>query len=595
MLSPSEVLKEVFGFSAFRAPQEEIVRDLLAGHDVFVLMPTGGGKSLCYQIPALVKSGTAVVISPLISLMKDQVDALRENGVRAAFFNSSLGAKEASSVLRSLEAGELDLLYIAPERAMVGEFLEMLVRLPISLVAIDEAHCVSQWGHDFRPEYVRLGALRDRLPTIPFIALTATADGHTRQDILERLNLKNPRVFVAGFDRPNIRYTVTFKHQPLNQLLDFLAQKEDLAGIVYCLSRKRVEKVAEDLRAKGFKASAYHAGLGAEERSRVQEAFQKDDIRIVVATVAFGMGIDKPNVRFVVHFDLPKNVEAYYQETGRAGRDGLPSEALLLYGAGDIGILRSLISEMSNPAQKAIELEKLKGIVNYAETQGCRRQHLVSYFGEPHPGGCDNCDTCLSPSDSYDATQDAQAVFMAVYETGQRFGVKHVVEVLRGADNERLGRFGHDRLKIYGAGKHRKQEEWEGIVRQLLQQGFLRVEDSKFPVLKLTPMTKPVLREGQQVKLLQPKVRPRRERRPKRGSGPQLTYEEALFHKLRDLRRRLADAQGVPPYIVFGDQTLMEMAARKPNTREQLMGVSGVGQFKLDKYGDEFLSLLTDE
>lgn len=593
MPTPLDVLRDVFGFEAFRDPQEPIIADVLSGRDVFVLMPTGGGKSLCYQVPSLVKDGTAIVVSPLISLMKDQVDALAANGVRASCLNSSQSGKEQAQTLQSLHNGELDLLYVAPERAMSDDFLERIQSLKLSLVAIDEAHCVSKWGHDFRPEYVQLGALRTMLPGVPFVALTATADEHTRQDILQRLKLKDPAVYVAGFDRPNIRYTVQFKNQPMQQLLTFLRDKEGQAGIVYCLSRKRVEKVAEDLREAGYKAEAYHAGLPSADRAKVQEDFRRDDTNIVVATVAFGMGIDKPNVRFVVHYDLPKNVEAYYQETGRAGRDGLPSEALLLYGPGDISIARGLIMEMQNPTQKAIELDKLKGIVSYAEALSCRRQYLVGYFGEDHAGDCGNCDNCIAPVDTYDATEDAKAVMMAIYQTGQRFGMRHIVEVLRGAEGERLMRFGHHLLTAYGTGKHRKQEEWDGIVRQLIQQGYLKQDEGQYPILKLTPLTRPILREGATVSLLQPRVRPRRERRSKKVTLKELTFEQALFEKLRYLRRRLADEQGVPPYVVFGDQTLMEMAAHRPQTEEELLQISGVGKFKLDKYGPAFLSVLT--
>ncbi len=437
-MSPLDTLQNIFGYREFRPWQQDIVNNLISGQDSFVLMPTGGGKSLCYQIPALHREGIAIVISPLISLMKDQVDALVANGVRAACYNSSLKADEARQVLAQLHAGKLDLIYVAPERLLSDSFIDRLGDLDIALFAVDEAHCVSQWGHDFRPEYVKLGQLRHIFPDIPMIALTATADPQTRQDIIHRLGLQHGQEFITGFDRPNIRYTVVDKVKPANQLLQFLNNHKDESGIVYALSRKRVDKIATQLISNGYSAAPYHAGMSDDERKSVQEAFLKDDLQIVVATVAFGMGIDKPNVRFVVHYDLPKNIESYYQETGRSGRDGLPAEALLLFGYGDIAIARGLIEKGGNPEQKRIELHKLNAMVSYAEPLTCRRRALLGYFGETLEEDCGNCDICLNPPDRYDATQDAQKILSCVYRVGQRFGAKHVIDVLRGSSSQRI-------------------------------------------------------------------------------------------------------------------------------------------------------------
>ena len=435
--SPVEILRTVFGYDSFRVPQDKIIEAVLEGKDAFVLMPTGGGKSICYQVPALINDGTALVISPLISLMQDQVQALKGNGVSAAFLNSSLSAGEASEVVRSARTGALKLLYVAPERAMMPEFLELLDQIPLSLVAIDEAHCVSQWGHDFRPEYVRLGELRLRLANTPFLALTATADKQTRDDILLRLHLKNASQFIAGFDRPNIRYLIRHKSDASRQLIEFLQTRKDESGIVYCLSRKRVESVALELSRQGVDAAAYHAGLAQDERKRVQEAFTRDDLKVVVATVAFGMGIDKPNVRFVVHYDMPKNVEGYYQETGRAGRDGLPSEALMLYGPGDAISARRLINMSENKTQVKIELAKLSSMIDIAEALTCRRQLLLRYFGDVMPQPCGNCDICLDVPEQYDATTEVKLALMAVYETGQRFGMTYLIDIVLGKESPR--------------------------------------------------------------------------------------------------------------------------------------------------------------
>jgi ATP-dependent DNA helicase RecQ len=587
--TPLQTLRDVFGYRAFRPPQDEIVAALLAGNDAFVLMPTGGGKSLCYQIPALHRAGVAIVVSPLISLMKDQVDALVANGVRAAFYNSSLGAKLARQVLARLHAGELDLLYVAPERLLSDGFLDRLKELPIALFAVDEAHCVSQWGHDFRPEYVQLGQLRRLFPGVPMVALTATADPQTRADILARLGLRQARCFVAGFDRPNIRYSVVEKQKPFQQLAAFLDERPGHAGIVYALSRKRVEELAGRLAAAGWKAAAYHAGMSDVDRERVQEAFLRDDLQIVVATVAFGMGIDKSNVRFVVHYDLPKNIESYYQETGRAGRDGLPAEALLLFGYGDIAISRGLIEKGGNPEQKRIELHKLQAMVGFAEAVGCRRRVLLGYFGERLEKDCGNCDVCLNPPERYDATIDAQKALSCVFRTGQRFGIGHVVDVLRGARSERILELGHDRLSTYGIGADRSAEAWTALLRQLIHHGYLVQDVARYSVLTLTAAARPLLRGEERLELARPRLRVKVQ--PKKGKARpgDFDYDEALFERLRAVRKRLADAEGVPPFVIFADATLAEMAATLPTNEAALLAVSGVGKHKLRRFGSEFL------
>ncbi len=590
------VLRSVFGYRSFRPFQEEIVDRVARGGDTFVLMPTGGGKSLCYQIPSLVRPGVGIVVSPLISLMKDQVDALRENGVAAACYNSTLGERESRQVLARLHGGELDLLYVAPERLMTDAFLERLREVPLALFAIDEAHCVSQWGHDFRPEYVELGRLRGLFPTVPMIALTATADVQTRGDIMARLGLRGAEIYVTGFDRPNIRYSVLEKQKPFRQLEEFLATRPREAGIVYCLSRKRVEEVAEKLRVAGVEAAAYHAGLADAERSRVQEAFLRDDIRVVVATVAFGMGIDKPNVRFVVHYDLPKNIESYYQETGRAGRDGLPAEALLLFGYGDIPVSRSLIESGGNPEQIRIELHKLNAMVGFAEALVCRRRALLGYFGERLEEPCGNCDLCLAPPETFDATEEARKALSCVYRVGQRFGVGHVIDVLRGSRSERILALGHDRLSTYGIGASLAAEAWGSIIRQLIHRGYLEQDMANYSVLKLTPAARPLLRGEESLVLAKPRLRmavPKKEKAPRRpGAATPAERDEGLFQELRALRKRLADDQQVPPYIIFSDATLAEMASLRPATPDELLRVNGVGERKLGRYGAPFLEAI---
>jgi ATP-dependent DNA helicase RecQ len=527
--------------------------------------------------------------------MKDQVDALAANGVAAAFYNSALDGDAARQVLARLHAGELDLLYISPERLVSGGFVDRLGSVDIALFAIDEAHCVSQWGHDFRPEYARLGDLRQHFRAVPLVALTATADSQTREDIVRVLGLQHAGQHISGFDRPNIRYTVLEKHRPALQLLRFLQTRPGQSGIVYALSRKRVEEIAARLQEQGIHAAPYHAGLPPAERQRVQEGFLRDELQVVVATVAFGMGIDKPNVRFVVHYDLPRHIEGYYQETGRAGRDGLPSEALLLFGTQDIVTARRLIDGNGNPEQRRIELHKLNAMVGLAESVTCRRHVLLNYFGERPGQDCGNCDVCLDPPERFDATEAAQKALSCVFRVGQRFGIGHVVAVLRGADYERIRELGHDRLSTWGIGADRSEQEWISIIRQLIHRGYLEQDIAGYSVLKLTEAARPVLRGEQSLELARPRIRQRTtgRKRPAAAAG-QGPYDEVLFEELRGLRKRLADAEGVPPYIVFGDATLIQMAREKPVDRHQLLGVSGVGQHKLAKYGNDFLDAIAE-
>jgi ATP-dependent DNA helicase RecQ len=584
-------LRKVFGLHEFRPHQREIIQGLLSARDAFVLMPTGGGKSLCYQLPALLRPGMALVVSPLISLMKDQVDALMANGVAAAFYNSSLDPVQAKQTLAAMHAGELKLLYVAPERLMHAGFLARLADVPVSLIAVDEAHCVSQWGHDFRPEYAALGALRSQLPGVPLIALTATADAHTRKDIVQVLGLERARHYVASFDRPNIRYTVLEKHRPMEQLTRFLDNRGAESGIVYALSRKRTEEITAQLEVEGLSAAAYHAGLTGDVRRDVQERYLRDDVQIVVATVAFGMGIDKPNVRFVVHYDLPKHIEGYYQESGRAGRDGLASEALLLYGAQDVVTARRLLDGTSNPEQRRIEAHKLQAMVGFAESLTCRRRVLLGYFGEHLDQDCGNCDVCLNPPQTFDATVAAQKVLSCVYRVGERFGIKHVVDVLRGADTERIRRLGHAKLSTYGIGSDMSDAEWTSLVRQLIHRGLLLQDIGNYSVLRLTPAARPVLRGERELVLARPRIKSRSKRR----SGAAAALEAAntdLFEALRALRKGLAEAQGVPPYVIFGDATLVEMSRRRPASGAELLEITGVGQKKLERYGADFLDVI---
>jgi ATP-dependent DNA helicase RecQ len=594
---PLDTLRTVFGLQEFRPLQREIIEGLIGGEDAFVLMPTGGGKSLCYQLPALHRRGTALVVSPLISLMKDQVDALRANGVRAAMLNSALEPRAQAEVQARLMRRELDLLYVAPERALSAGFLDRLDTLDIALLAIDEAHCVSQWGHDFRPEYAGLGTLRERLPGVPLVALTATADPQTREDIVRVLGLGQARHYATSFDRPNIRYTVREKHQPRQQLLRFLETRAGASGIVYCLSRRRVEEVAELLSGRGLRAAAYHAGLPADVRRDVQERFLRDELEIVVATVAFGMGIDKPNVRFVVHYDMPRHMEGYYQETGRAGRDGLASEALLLFGIQDVAQARFQVGQVGNEQQRRIESHKLNAMVGFAESLTCRRRVLLGYLGERQDADCGNCDVCLEPPERFDATEAARKVLSCVYRVGQRFGMKHIVDVLRGSVNERIQRYGHDRLSTYGIGEEHSAQAWQSIVRQLIHRGYLVQDVGDYSILKLTPEARALLVGEESVELARPRSRTggAGKGRGSRASAELEERDRRLFEALRALRKRLAEEQGVPPYVIFGDATLIELCRHRPSSREAFLAINGVGQVKLERFGDVFMEAIADD
>jgi ATP-dependent DNA helicase RecQ len=602
------MLADVFGYTAFRGQQAAVIEAALEGNDCLVLMPTGGGKSLCYQIPALLRAGTGIVVSPLIALMRDQVSALLQLGVRAAYLNSSQSREEQARVQDDLDAGALDLLYVAPERLLQPRTLESLMRRPISLIAIDEAHCVSQWGHDFREDYLGLDVLAGHFPGVPRMALTATANEHTREEIVARLALARPRRFIGGFDRPNIRYTVAAKTDARRQLLDFLEAHRGQAGIVYCLSRRSVDETAEALRARGFEALPYHAGLTPETRSANQDRFLREDAIVVVATIAFGMGIDKPDVRFVAHVDLPKSVEAYYQETGRAGRDGLPSEAWMIYGLHDVVRLGRMIAE--SPADerfKRIEREKLDALLGWCEVTQCRRRALLRYFGELLESDCGNCDICLNPPKTWDATVAAQKLLSCIVRTGQRFGAAHVVDVLLGKRNEKVEKFRHDALSTFGIGGELTDKQWRSVIRQLLVRGHLRADPERFGGLVLTESSRPLLR-GEVALLLREDATPPPKAGKRRGASAaamvtdsatladakqrDIERDPALWEALRACRKRLADEQGVPPYVIFHDTTLAEMMARRPRTTAELLGIPGVGQKKLERYGAAFLEVI---
>jgi ATP-dependent DNA helicase RecQ len=593
-LTPHSILQKVFGYNHFRLAQEAIISGLIAGEDQFVLMPTGGGKSLCYQIPAMIRNGVGIVVSPLISLMQDQVSALKTNGVSAAFYNSSLSPQEARVVLGKLHDASLDLLYIAPERLMTEDFLNRLDQISISLFAIDEAHCISSWGHNFRPEYVRLKELRQRFPNVPLIALTATADKPTHADIIQHLQLHNAKQHVASFNRPNIRYTVIEKHQPYHQLKQFLLSKNQDPGIIYCTTRNQVEEVSNKLQEAGFKAQSYHAGLSNEARKSVQDQFQRDELQIIVATVAFGMGIDKPNVRFVVHFDIPKNIECYYQETGRAGRDGMDAEALLLYGAADSGKIRGMLEMSSNENQKRIEIHKLNAMIGFAEAQTCRRRVLLNYFSEALEIDCGNCDTCLNPPETFDGTIAAQKVLSCVYRVKQKFGIKHVIDVLRGSDNQRITQFGHQHISTYGIGKEYSTAEWTSIVRQLIHRGYLEQDITHFSTLKLRSQCKNLLQGKESITLAKPRISivktPKKSIKTKAKLEISTGIDQSLFERLRQLRKSLADQANVPPFYIFSDATLIEMALKKPQDEPSFLSIHGVGHHKLNTYGKIFMA-----
>ncbi|WP_253447519.1 DNA helicase RecQ [Natronospira proteinivora] len=585
------LLRSVFGYESFRGSQGPIIESVVAGQNALVLMPTGGGKSLCYQIPALLRPGTAVVVSPLIALMRDQVEALKHNGVRAACLNSSLDPDERREVEAALWSSQLDLIYVAPEKLLSGFFLDRLAGLEIALFAIDEAHCVSQWGHDFRPEYMRLDVLRQRFPQVPRIALTATADTRTRREIEQQLLSDGAETWVSSFDRPNIRYQVGPKLNARDQLLGFIHQRHrDASGIVYCLSRKKTESVAEWLNSRGVTALPYHAGLSANERATHQRRFLQEDGVVIVATVAFGMGIDKPDVRFVAHLDLPKSMESYYQETGRAGRDGLAADAWMVYGLQDVYQVRQLLAQ-SNAGleQQQAERRRLESLLGFCESTDCRRQQLLAYFGEDHPGECGNCDNCLNPPETWDATEPARMFLSCVYRSGQRYGAAHVIDILRGSVSEKIRRAGHDRLSTFGIGHHVDKKTWYSVARQLLARGYLETDPEGHGGVRLAPDCRPLLRGEQTLAIRRDAAGPtRRSRSATRGDGQHPEGWEAL----RRCRREQAEAEGVPPYVIFHDATLMEMLRLKPTTLDQMAQVTGVGQAKLERYGQQFLDVL---
>ena len=587
-------LQQIFGYPSFRGPQEAVIQTVIDGGDALVLMPTGGGKSLCYQVPALIRPGCGIVISPLIALMQDQVNAMRELGVRASYLNSTLDQATAADVECALVEGELDLLYIAPERLTQNRMLDLLKRCEIALFAIDEAHCVSQWGHDFRADYLQLSLLHEQFTNVPRIALTATADEQTRLEIAARLQLEDAARFVVGFDRPNIRYRIGLKHNARQQLLAFLkAEHPQDAGIVYCLSRKKTEEIASWLATQGFTALPYHAGLPAEERAAHQSRFLREEAVVMVATIAFGMGIDKPDVRFVAHLDLPKTIEAYYQETGRAGRDGAPANAWMIYGLQDVIKLRQMMQGSQGSEQhKRIEQHRLNSMLGLCEITSCRRQALLAYFGETYPKPCGNCDGCLEPAQTWDATEACRMALSAVARTGERFGVNHLIDVLKGKETDKIWQFDHHHLPTFGVGDALDNNQWRSVFRQLVGQGYLSVDLQGFGALKLQEKCRPLLRGECDIALRMDQ----KQRVAKRQNKTPLPEDinVGLWEGLRDCRRELAEEQGVPPYVIFHDSTLIEMCSVVPKTLDDFSKLSGVGERKLMKYGEAFLAAIRD-
>jgi ATP-dependent DNA helicase RecQ len=585
------LLKRTFGYSTFRPLQRDIIDATLAGKDVFALLPTGGGKSLCFQLPALARPGLTVVVSPLIALMKDQVDQLQASGVAATFLNSTLGEKEARARLSGLHRGQYKLLYAAPERLLLDGWVENLKTWNVTCIAIDEAHCVSEWGHDFRPEYRQLAKLRTALPGIPMMALTATATGRVRTDIIKHLKLENPQTFVASFNRPNLTYRVIPKDQPAKQIIDFVRKRESESGIIYCASRATAERVAEALAGRGFSARPYHAGLTATERAENQEQFLRDDTRIICATIAFGMGINKPNVRWVIHHDLPKNIEGYYQETGRAGRDGLPGDCLLLFSGGDIAKQTHFLDEITNKQEQDIARAQLRQIVHYAESSGCRRGELLTYFGEKFPlDNCAACDNCSEPRETYDGTLVAQKFLSCVFRIRQnsRFGVglNHVIEVLVGADTEKITRWGHQQLSTYGIGKDVSRPTWASVGRELMRLGYIGIDEGEYATLNVSESGMAILRARTPITLTKTLDLPKAKRVTRREGD--VECDEILFDRLRALRRQLADERSVPAYIIFGDTTLRAMARSYPDRVERMEGIPGMGEKKRAEFGELF-------
>ncbi len=594
-----ELLRSVYGFADFRGRQEEVVAAALAGQDALVLMPTGGGKSLCYQLPAMIRPGVGVVVSPLIALMHDQVSALKQLGVRAEFLNSSLSWSDQCTILDALAAQSLGLLYLAPERLLQDDMLERLGRVNIALIAIDEAHCVSQWGHDFRQDYLGLDVLAERFPGVPRMALTATADRLTRREIVSRLKLEDAREFVSGFDRPNIRYTVQAKADTTSQLLGFLRRRQGESGIVYAMTRKKVESLAELLADRGLTALPYHAGLPTATRNAHQARFQYEDGVVMAATIAFGMGIDKPDVRFVAHVDLPKSVEAYYQETGRAGRDGESSEAWMVYGLQDVVRLRKMLDQSeAEEAHKRIERSKLDALLGWCEVTTCRRRALLEYFGDSLASDCGNCDICLTPPRTWDGTVDAQKLLSCVYRTGQRFGGAHVIDVLQGKDTDKVLRNRHDQISTFGIGEDRSAIQWRSIVRQLMVQGYLHSDAQRYGALTLTARSRPLLRGEERIQLREDPSAKRVTRRAAKAAKPPPfdipPKDMPLWEALRELRMTLCREADVPPYVIFHDATLKEMVRLRPSSPEELLSIQGVGEKKLERYGEPFLRLLRE-
>lgn len=589
------VLKSVFGYQSFRKGQEEVINAALNGQDALVVMATGNGKSLCYQIPALCFDGLTLVISPLISLMKDQVDQLQANGIEADFLNSSQTLEQQQQVQNKLISGQLKLLYVSPEKVMTNSFFQLISYSKVSFIAIDEAHCISQWGHDFRPEYTQLGGLKASFPDAPIMALTATADYATRQDILSHLNLENPHKYIGSFDRPNIRYTLEEKYKTMEQLTRFVLAQKGKSGIIYCNSRNKVERIAESLRNKGVSATAYHAGMETARRDRVQQDFQRDNVQVVVATIAFGMGINKSNVRFVAHFDLPRSIESYYQETGRAGRDDLPAEAVLFYEPADYAWLQKILLEKPETPQRQIEQHKLEAIGEFAESQTCRRLVLLNYFGEHRQTVCNNCDICLDPPKKYDGLIDAQKVMSTIYRVGQCFGAHYVIAVLRGMQNQKIIERQHDKLSVYGIGKDKSKEHWQSVIRQLIHLGFVQQVISELnPTLQLTESAKVILKGEEELELAMPRI----SSISKIVHNPQrqgvANYDKDLFARLRFLRKQIADKENIPPYIVFNDATLQEMAQYMPTSNIEMLQINGVGSIKLERFGLPFIKLIQE-